>query len=167
MTQTSTEKFDIREELRVVPKVMIGVAALVFLGMQALFLLVLFRHDQHAPPLAVQILFSTIAAMALSIVMLLVGYVNRDAKRRGMNHVLWTVLVFFIPYAMGYIIYFLVRQPLLGKCPECGTRVNPAFNFCPKCKHLLHPACPQCHRSIEEGAAFCPYCSAELKRPAA
>ena len=95
--------------------------------------------------------------------MLLIGYVNRDAKRRGMNYVLWTVLVIFIPNAIGYIIYFVVRQPIKGACPQCGATVNPGFNFCPKCKFLLHPACPQCHRGIEGGAAFCPYCSAELK----
>ena len=163
MNQTSDGKFDIREEIRLIPNVMVGVAVLVFLAMEALLICVAFRHDPHAPPMAVQVLIATLAGTLLGIVMLLVGYVNRDAKRRGMNYVLWTVLVLFIPNAIGYIIYFVVRQPIVGKCPQCGTTTKPTFNFCPKCKFNLHPACPQCHRAIEVGATFCPYCSAELK----
>lgn len=163
MNPTSEGKFDLREEIRVIPKVMYGVAVLVFLGMQALLILVAFRHDLHAPPMAVQVLIATLAGTALGIFTLLVGYVNRDAKRRGMNYVLWTFVVLLVPNAIGYIIYFVVRQPVRGPCPQCGAIVNPAFNYCPKCKFLLHPACPRCHRIIEVGAAFCPYCSAELK----
>jgi len=163
MNRTSGEKFDIREEFRLVPKAMIVVAVLVFLGMQALLFLVAFRHEPHPPPSIVKIPIAAVAGLALGSLMLLVGYVNRDAKRRGMNYVLWTFLVLLIPNAIGYIIYFVVRQPIVGSCPQCGATVNPAFNFCPKCKFLLHPACPQCHRTIEVGAAFCPYCSAELK----
>jgi RNA polymerase subunit RPABC4/transcription elongation factor Spt4 len=164
MNHTSEGKVDIREEIRLIPKVMFAVAALVFVGMQALLFLVLFRHDPHAPPLAAQVLVAFVAGSVLCVFMLLVGYVNRDAKRRGMNHILWTILVLFIPNAIGFIIYFVVRQPVRGACPQCGATVTPGFNFCPKCKFLLHPACPQCHRAIEVGATFCPYCSAELKR---
>ena len=163
MNQTSTEKFDIRAEIRLIPKAMFVVAVLVFLGMVALFAFVVFRKDPHAPPFPLQVLIGVLPGSVLGFFMLLVGYVNRDAKRRGMNYVLWTVLVLFIPNAIGYIIYFVVRQPIRGNCPQCGTTVNPTFNFCPKCKFLLHPACPQCHRSIELGATFCPYCSADLK----
>jgi|SRR5208282_966080 len=163
MNHTSVGKFDIREEIRLIPKAMVGVAVLVFVGMQALLICVAFRHDPHAPPMAVQELIATLAGSVLAMVMLLVGYVNRDAKRRGMNYVLWTVLVLLIPNGIGYVIYFVVRQPIWSACPQCGATVNPSFNFCPKCKFNLHPACPQCHRTIEAGATFCPYCSADLK----
>jgi len=162
MNRTSEEKFDIRKEIRLIPVVMVVVAALLFVGMQAL-LLVLFRHDSHPPPLPVQVPIAFVAGSVLGLFMLLVGYVNGDAKRRGMNSKLWTFLVLFIPNAIGFIIYFVVRQPVMGACPQCGTTVNAAFNYCPKCKFLLHPACPQCHRGIEVGAVFCPYCSVELK----
>jgi len=139
------------------------VAAILFGGSQVLILQVAFPHSRHAPPLALQTLVALIAGSALACFTLLVGYVNRDAKRRGMNYKLWTVLVIFIPNAIGYILYFVVRQPIRSTCPNCGAAVNPAFNFCPKCKFRLHPACPQCHRTIEVGATYCPYCSAELK----
>jgi len=88
--------------------------------------------------------------------------VNRDARRRGMNVALWTVLVIFVPYAVGFIIYFLMRQPLRIACPKCGATADPAFNFCPKCKFNLHPACPQCHHPVQVGDIYCPYCAKAL-----
>jgi len=162
MQRTSEPKFDFLEELRVVPNVMIVVAAVVFVAAQV-GIHWLFHRDPHPPNGDVQIAIGFFGGSVLAFFTLLVGYVNRDAKRRGMNYVLWTILVLIIPNAIGYIIYFVVRQPIRGNCPQCGTTVNPTFNFCPKCKFLLHPACPQCHRSIEVGATFCPYCSADLK----
>jgi hypothetical protein len=166
MNHSSEGRFDLREELRLIPKAMVAAAVLVFLGIPTLLILFVFRHDPHAPPVAVHILVCTLAGSVLGIFLLLIGYVNRDAKRRGMNSVLWTVLVLIVPNGIGFILYFVIRQPVMGKCPQCGATVNPAFNFCPKCKYLLHPVCPQCHRTIEVGETFCPYCSADLKVPA-
>lgn len=149
MNRTAEEKFDIREEFKLVPTWVTMLAGLVFLGMQAFLFLKVFPHDPHALPLDVKIPLALTAGCVLAFFVLLVGYVNRDAKRRGMNYVLWTVLVIIIPNAIGYIIYFVVRQPIRGTCPQCGATVNPGFNYCPKCKFNLHPACPQCHRTIE------------------
>ncbi len=163
MNQNSETKFDIRDEIRLIPKALMVVAVLAFVGIQVPLYLILFPQDPHAPPVPVRIVLATLVGILLGMIILLVGYVNRDAKRRGMNYVLWTVLVCFIPNAIGFIIYFVVRQPVRGKCPQCGATVNPGFNFCPKCKFNLHPACSQCHRTIEAGATYCPYCSAELK----
>jgi RNA polymerase subunit RPABC4/transcription elongation factor Spt4 len=163
MNTTTGEKFNLRDEIELIPKGMYAVAALALLGIEALFVFVVFRHHPHPPALILQVLIGVLPGSVLGFLFLLLGYVNRDAKRRGMNYVLWTILVLFIPNAIGYVIYFVVRQPILGKCPQCGAITNPSFNFCPKCKFNLHPACPQCHRTIEIGAAFCPYCSADLK----
>ncbi len=142
---------------------MVAVAALVFVCMQVALLDVAFRHDPHAPPFAVQVAIAILAGSALGFYLLLIGYVNRDAKRRGMSPTLWTLLVLCIPNGIGFIIYFVVRQPIWSACPQCGAMVNPTFNYCPKCRCLLHPVCPRCHRTIEVGATFCPYCSADLK----
>ncbi len=163
MTQTSGERFNLGEELNLIPQAMYFVAVIAFLGIEALFILVVFRQHPHPPALILQILVAALPGSVLGFLLLLVGYVNRDAKRRGMNYMMWTFLVLFIPNAIGYIIYFLLRQPIVGKCPQCAAPTNPSFNFCSKCKFNLHPACPQCHRAIELGAVFCPYCSADLK----
>jgi Double zinc ribbon len=106
---------------------------------------------------AFAIVFTTILAM--------LGYVYRDAKRRGMNAGLWTLLVLILSPAyllIGLIIYLLVREPLPYSCPQCSTTVNARFNFCPNCKYNLHPACPQCQREVCDTDKFCPYCATEL-----
>jgi len=93
-------------------------------------------------------------------------YVNRDAKRREMNSALWTLLVILLLPAwgfVGFIIYFLMREPLPYPCPRCSTAVGARFNFCPNCKCNLHPSCPECKREIVETDKYCPYCGNDLK----
>jgi len=107
----------------------------------------------------------TVVAFLMSCFVFLIGYVNRDARRRGMNSALWTLLVVvLLPSAMfvGFLIYFLMRDPLPYPCPQCGKMVGPRFNFCPNCKTNLHPSCPNCKREVEETDKFCPYCAYEL-----
>jgi RNA polymerase subunit RPABC4/transcription elongation factor Spt4 len=104
-------------------------------------------------------------ALFLSAFILTLGYVYRDAKRRGMNAGLWTLLVLILSPAylfIGLIIYLLVREPLPYACPQCAATVSARFNFCPNCKCNLHPACPQCQREVSDTDKFCPYCATEL-----
>jgi predicted amidophosphoribosyltransferase len=96
----------------------------------------------------------------------MVAYVNRDAKRRGMNSALWTFLVLILStgwLVIGFMTYFLMREPLPYPCPQCGNTVGARFNFCPNCKCNLYPSCPQCKREIAEIDKFCPYCGNDLK----
>jgi len=96
----------------------------------------------------------------------MVGYVNQDAKRRGMNSTLWTFLVLVLMpgyFILGFIIYFLMREPLPYDCPQCGTTVGARFNFCPNCKCNLHPSCPSCKREVAEADKFCAYCGTDLE----
>ncbi len=107
----------------------------------------------------------TVVSFFFAFFIFLVGYVNRDAKRRGMNSGLWTFLVMVLSpayFAIGFIIYFLVRQPLPFECPKCATTVSARYNFCPNCKCNLHPCCPQCQREVVESDKYCPYCAKEL-----
>jgi len=111
----------------------------------------------------------TAVTLCVATIIFMVGYVNRDAKRRGMNSGLWTflVLIFLPAYIfIGFVIYFLMREPLPYPCPACGNSVGARFNFCPNCKCNLHPSCPQCKREIAETDKYCPYCGNELKATA-
>jgi RNA polymerase subunit RPABC4/transcription elongation factor Spt4 len=155
-------KPNIAEEVKVLPWWAIGLAVLIFAGIQVLMHVVLFPREPNAPPIALRIVIGFLAGAGLAFFVLLVGYVNRDARRRGMNVALWTVLVIFVPYAIGLIIYFLMRHPLRMACPKCGAMADSAFNFCPRCKFNLHPACPECHRAVQVGDLFCPFCAKEL-----
>jgi RNA polymerase subunit RPABC4/transcription elongation factor Spt4 len=107
----------------------------------------------------------TVVAFGISCLLFMLGYVYRDAKRRGMNPALWTLLVLILSagyFLIGLIIYLLVREPLPYTCPQCAATVNARFNFCPNCKYNLHPACPQCQREVSDDDKFCPYCATEL-----
>ena len=108
----------------------------------------------------------TAIAIPIACVLLLIGYVNRDAKRRGMNSTLWTLLVIMLVpayLATGSIIYFLVREPLPYDCPHCGSLVSARFNYCPNCDYNLHPTCPRCRREVNYADRYCPYCGYTLK----
>jgi len=107
----------------------------------------------------------TVVSLFMATIIFLIAYVNRDAKRRGMNSTLWTLLaIILLPgyLIIGFMVYFLMREPLPYPCPQCGTSVGGRFNFCPNCKCNLHPSCPNCKREVVETDKFCPYCAQEL-----
>jgi hypothetical protein len=107
-------------------------------------------------------------SLFVAILVFLIAYVNRDAKRRGMNSALWTlfVIIFLPSFAfLGFLVYLLMREPLPYPCPQCGKSVGARFNFCPNCKCNLHPSCPNCKQEVVETDKFCPYCAQELTQP--
>ena len=116
----------------------------------------------------------TTVSVFFALFIFLTAYVNRDASRRGMNSALWTILILiFLPTwgLIGFVIYFLMREPLPYPCPQCSASVSARFNFCPNCKCNLQPSCPQCKREVAELDKFCPFCgndlrSAEVLQPA-
>jgi RNA polymerase subunit RPABC4/transcription elongation factor Spt4 len=154
------QKSRLSNEIRIIPAWAYLLALGLFTGLQIVLSLV--WNAKIAPPLPVQIFIRVVPAALLLVLGLLIGYVNLDAKRRGMNRTLWTLLVIFIPNAIGFILYFLLRKPVATACPQCGTLNNPEFNFCPKCKYNLRPTCPGCQHSVSLEDAFCPYCSRDL-----
>lgn len=142
----------------IVPVTARVVAACMWFGMVGLFVLV---ADKSFPTVAAAaLLLIGPAAMALYVV--LVGYIFADAKRRGMRHVMWTLLAVFIPNAIGIILYFLLREPMPATCQACGTLVKGTFAFCPKCGTVLRPSCPQCQRAVETGWTACAWCGQKL-----
>ena len=165
------------QEFRIIPRWLIVLVILLFLAAQVIALLVNLMVDkgqifppelQSEPALASLALAAIITGVSLVIATLIfmIAYVNRDAKRRGMNSALWTILVIlFLPTwgLIGLIIYLLMREPLPYNCPQCAATVGARFNFCPNCKCNLHPSCPQCKREVVETDKFCPYCGNDLK----
>ena len=166
------------QEFKLVPRWLIWMVVVLFLIAQIIGQMVL--HHQLAnhqevfgaeldsdPGAAGAALFAIItgASLVFAVMIFMVGYVNKDAKRRGMHSALWTFLVLVLMpgyLVLGFIIYLLMREPLPYNCPQCGTTVGARFNFCPNCKCNLHPACPQCKREVAETDKFCPYCGQDL-----
>jgi cytochrome bd-type quinol oxidase subunit 2 len=85
-------------------------------------------------------------------------YVYRDARRRGMEPLLWTLMAIFVPYFLGLIIYLIARQPLQAACPFCGARSPEKASFCPSCGRSLIRTCARCHAPLESEARFCHAC---------
>ena len=155
-------KIGIREESRLIPWWAWTLAATAFLCFQWLFHIYVPTHGHNPPPFGIRLFLGLLVGVAMVVYFLLLGYVNVDAKRRGMNRALWTVIVMLIPNAIGFILYFFLRQPIHGNCPACGAGVQSGFNFCPKCDHKLVPTCGVCQRALRPGDTFCPYCGAKL-----
>jgi Double zinc ribbon len=173
------ERLRFWQEFKLVPRWLIWTVVVLFLIAQIIGQMVLhFQLANHQevfgpeldsdPGAAGAALFGIIigASLVFAIMIFMVGYVNKDAKRRGMHSALWTFLVLVLMpgyLVLGFIIYLLMREPLPYNCPQCGTTVDARFNFCPNCKCNLHPACPQCKREVAETDKYCAYCGYGLE----
>jgi hypothetical protein len=144
--------------IRIVPAWAWTLAAVVFASAQ-----VFFSFAMRDAPAWALVLMGLLAGTILGCYFLLVGYVSRDAGRRGMSSLLWTVVAIVIPNGLGIILYFILRQPLRRACPQCGNAVQPEFNFCPRCNCKLSPNCPQCQRVVGVNDVYCPYCGTSLR----
>lgn len=172
------EAFRFSDEFRIVPRwLKILCIVLYFLAVAIAIIVIQASPDARPPDLRNDVATATVAvvgiitgiAILFSAFLLMLGYVNRDARRRGMNSALWTLLVLVLSpgyVGIGFIIYFLIREPLPYACPRCSQMVGPRFNFCPNCKCDLHPSCPNCKHEIAETDKFCPYCAYQLGTPA-
>jgi len=152
-------------EIKIVPAWAWVLAGIGFGCMQFVFNVVLARQSD-APPAWARPLLGLLVGMVLGCFLLFIGYINRDAKRRGMSPVLWTIVAVLIPNALGIILYFVLRQPLRSACPQCGNAVQTGFSFCPRCSYKLSPNCPQCQRAVGVNDVYCPYCGASLRKQA-
>lgn len=75
---------------------------------------------------------------------LILIWVYQDAESRGMNGLLWAVIVFFLSI-IGLILYLVAREGQISLSPQMITRV-----------------CPKCGTVLSEDARFCPRCGKEL-----
>jgi hypothetical protein len=149
--------------LRIIPRTAWLIAVLAYAGLAVLLYAVLIPNGQHVKhwPEWGQVLYSVCIPLILFVYILLIGYVNGDARRRGMRYVLWTFLAALISNGIGIILYFVLREPLLVSCGKCGAAGKANFTFCPKCGAELSPACPQCRRPVERGWTNCAHCGAK------
>jgi hypothetical protein len=74
-----------------------------------------------------------LAGIFLAGFVLLSGYIYADASRRGMSPLPWTLLGFLVPNGIGFVLYFLLRKPLVHACPRCRGGVAVSAAFCPAC----------------------------------
>ena len=151
------------QEMRIVPRVAWVIALLAYLGLVVVTIYAT-GHDpkmQTWPSWGIAA-FRGLMPLVLIPYVALIGYVNADSRRRGMRSVMWTLLAIFIPNALGIILYFVLREPMMTPCPHCATLVKPGFAFCPACGTAVGKACPQCKKAVEPAWSHCAACGTRL-----
>lgn len=152
----------VRSELEIIPRwarILAGLAAAAcFIAWMTLISPPSIFHGPEAVVRFLMLAFPLLMGSFLAGIILLTGYVNRDARRRGMSAALWTLLVVVIPNGLGFIVYFIVRHPLTMPCPQCSAAVPLGVSFCASCGFKVAPVCPQCARGVVAGQPYCPHC---------
>ena len=146
------------DELRIIP----GKAWLIAIGVVGVLVWLMVTRPYSMTLGHMETVVLACILLLLLVCILLIGYINADARRRGMRQVMWTLLAIFIPYGIGVILYFVLRDPLLIPCPRCGAMGKPSFVYCPKCGGDLSPSCPACRRPVESEWVRCAYCGSEI-----
>ena len=124
------------------------------------------EHDSVAGPIVLLVA----AAIALLFLFAAIGvgiYVYRDAAKRGMDPLLWTVVAVLVPYFIGLVVYLVVRQSHGGTCPSCSAAIPEPANFCQSCGRVLRLQCPTCNAPVPADGKFCPACGTAIGQTAA
>jgi len=82
------------------------------------------------------------------------GLRQPDAPRRAMSTRFWIAICFVMPGGIGAVLYFLLRQPEVSRCPACSTHVQSDFHFCPQCNYQLAASCGHCFRLCARPTSF-------------
>lgn len=145
---------------QMLPSWSIILAAAFFIGTQYFFFKVMPPPRPGILPLRALMSYSWGTAFASY--MLLLGYISKDVQRRGMSARLWMLIVLIMPGGIGAVVYFLMRQPQLRRCPSCSTEVAAAYHFCPQCQFQMAPVCGRCYRGVQITDVFCVNCGNDL-----
>ncbi|MGA9071116.1 MAG: zinc ribbon domain-containing protein [Terracidiphilus sp.] len=156
------ESISVNEDPLLIPVWSIFVAVTAFAILEYYFWLVLPKTQQHMPPLGLRIYFNLSFGLLVSLYFLMVGYVSKDAPRRAMSSRLWMAICLVMPGGIGAVLYFLLRQPEVSRCPACSTHVQSDFHFCPQCDYRLTANCGHCFRTVRTTDQFCTNCGHEL-----
>jgi Phospholipase_D-nuclease N-terminal len=80
-----------------------------------------------------------VLGIVLAIWLLCLGFVFADARRRGMRSVLWVLVAALFPHLLGFLLYFVMRQPIASTCTHCGMTVSHHQRFCSWCGTAQFP----------------------------
>ncbi len=153
------------EDLKLIPAWSVVLSLIVFAGIQALSFWPHPNQPQmhHGNPV-MHVIGSYSWGAALASYVLLIGYISRDVKRRNMSPGIWMLIVLVMPGGIGAVVYFLLRQPMMSRCPSCRTEVASGFHFCPQCQFQMKPVCGQCFRGVHITDVFCVQCGHDLTK---
>ena len=126
----------LRHFLSIVPKT-VQRGALVILGCASLIGLVVGYEvaDQGAVLRTISMYggAALVLGSLLAIWLLCLGFVFADARRRAMRSVLWVLVAALFPHLLGFLLYFVMRQPIASTCTHCGQTTPLHQRFCSSC----------------------------------
>jgi hypothetical protein len=108
MEMRSDSQSRLTAEIKLVPPWAWILAVAAFIGAQAL--IDFFAWQKNGLPFWVAVVVGIAAGVFLGFYVLLIGYISRDAKRRGMSVMIWTLVAIFVAHGLGIVLYFLLRQ---------------------------------------------------------
>jgi hypothetical protein len=73
------------------------------------------------------------AGILIATWLLCLGFVFADARRRAMRAVLWVLVAALFPHLLGFLLYFVMRQPIASTCTHCGQTLPQHQRFCSWC----------------------------------
>ena len=128
-----------------------------------------------------QMALSVVVVCLVTLYVLSIIWVARDAYMRGTMWYLWAIVA-LVPL-LGVIAYCLLRPPLLqidrdeqelevalkqrelmkyGECASCGYPVEADYVMCPNCHQRLKNLCPTCHHALDPSWSVCAYCTTPI-----
>ncbi|MGD0547281.1 MAG: zinc ribbon domain-containing protein [Terracidiphilus sp.] len=156
------ESISVNEDTRLIPVWSMVAAAAAFVLVEYYFWLVFPESQHHLPPLGLRTYLNISCGLLVALYFLMVGFVSKDAPRRAMSARFWIPICFVMPGGIGAVLYFLLRQPEISRCPACSTHVQSDFHFCPQCDYRLAASCGHCFRTVRATDQFCTRCGHEL-----
>jgi len=76
----------------------------------------------------------------MAVWLLCLGFVYADARRRAMRPALWVAVAALVPHLLGFLLYFVLRQPIAAICTQCGQTIVMYQRFCSWCGSPQSPA---------------------------
>ncbi len=157
------QSITVNDESRLIPTWSIIAASVAFLLVEYYFWIIAPQNRPHAGPvIGLRIYFNLSWGLLASLYCLMLGYVSKDAPRRGMSIRFWMLICMVMPGGIGAVLYFLLRQPQISRCPACGTHVQSDFHYCPQCNRQLVTSCGNCFLSVLPADQYCTRCGHEL-----
>jgi hypothetical protein len=152
----------VNDDERMFPVWSIVLASLAFVLVEYYFWMGAPAQRHHPTTFGLRVYFNISWGVMAALYFLMVGYISKDAPRRGMGTRFWMLACFVMPGGIGAVLYFLLRQPEVSICPACGTHVQNDFHFCPQCNYQLTANCGNCFRTVRATDQFCTRCGHEL-----
>jgi hypothetical protein len=77
--------------------------------------------------------------VVIAIWLVCLGFVFADARQRAMRPVLWVLVAALFPHLLGFLLYFVLRQPIASPCAHCGHPIALNQPFCAWCGNAQTP----------------------------